>query len=220
MSDPSGGVPRRVPRNEPGQIAGGLAIVLSVVAVVVGFVVLRSISGSGDDVVGSPTESVDVAATTTVAEEPAGAVTTTVAAAPTTTEPALVTEGASVIVANANSVNGSAGSMTDQLASAGYNMGAATNASASIGRLDETVVYYDPGIPSAQAVAESVAASLGGVTSIAPVATPAPTQTGSMDGAGVLVLLGLDKAGRSLAELVPTTVATVPAGATATTVAG
>lgn len=81
-------------------------------------------------------------------------------------------------------------------------------------------MYYDPGIPSAQAVAESVAASLGGVTSIAPVATPAPTQTGSMDGAGVLVLLGLDKAGRSLAELVPTTVATVPAGATATTVAG
>ncbi|MBL6630115.1 MAG: LytR C-terminal domain-containing protein [Actinomycetota bacterium] len=219
MSDPSGGVPRRVPRNEPGQIAGGLAIVLSVVAVVIGFVVLRSISGSGE-YVRSPTESVDVAATTTVAEEPVGAVTTTVAAAPTTTEPALVTEGASVIVANANSVNGSAGSMTDQLASAGYNMGAATNASASIGRLDETVVYYDPGIPSAQAVAESVAASLGGVTSIAPVATPAPTQTGSMDGAGVLVLLGLDKAGRSLAELVPTTVATVPAGATATTVAG
>ena len=110
--------------------------------------------------------------------------------------------------------------MTDQLASAGYNMGAATNASSSIGQLDETVVYFDPGIPSAQAVAESVASSLGGVTSIAPVATPAPTQTGSMDGAGVLILLGLDKAGRSLAELVPTTVATVPAGATATTAAG
>ena len=219
MSDPSGGVPRRVPRNEPGQIAGGVAIVLSVLAVVIGFSVLRSISSSDDDVVGAPSASVDVEVTTTVAEDTTVASSSTVAAT-TTTEPALVTEGASVVVANANSVNGSAGAMTDQLASAGYNMGAATNASSSIGRLDETVVYYDPGIPSAQAVAESVASSLGGVTSIAPVATPAPTQTGSMDGAGVLILLGLDKAGRSLAELVPTTVATVPAGATATTAAG
>lgn len=219
MSDPSGGVPRRVPRNEPGQIAGGVAIVLSVLAVVIGFSVLRSISSSDDDIVGAPSASVDVEVTTTVAEDPTVASSTTEVAT-TTTEPALVTEGASVIIANANSVNGSAGAMTDQLAAAGYNMGAATNASSSIGRLDETVVYYDPGIPSAQAVAESVASSLGGVTSIAPVATPAPTQTGSMDGAGVLILLGLDKAGRSLAELVPTTVATVPAGVTATTIAG
>ena len=52
--DSSGGVPRRVPRNEPAQVAGGLAIVLSVIAVVVGFLILRSISSSGDAVLGGP----------------------------------------------------------------------------------------------------------------------------------------------------------------------
>ena len=53
---------------------------------------------------------------------------------------------------------------------------------------------------------------MGGVSSIAPVQTPAPTQTGSLDGAGVLVMLGLDKAGRTLEELVPAAVTEIEAG--------
>ncbi len=110
-------------------------------------------------------------------------------------------------------MSGSAGLLSDQLSAAGYSVGSPTNASSSIGgRLELTVVYYDAGIPAAQAVAESVAASMGGVSSIAPVQTPAPTQTGSLDGAGVLVMLGLDKAGRTLEELVPAAVTEVEAG--------
>ncbi len=199
--DPSGGVPRRVPRNEPAQVAGGLAIVLAVIAVVAGFLILRSISSSGDAVLGSPvaTTTVETTVPTAAAES-----TTTVAEVTTTSVAGPVTDGASVIIANANGVSGSAGLLSDELVAAGYSVGSPTNASSSIGgRLELTVVYYDAGIPAAQAVAESIAAALGGVSSIAPVQTPAPTQTGSLDGAGVLIMLGLDKAGRTLAELAP-----------------
>ena len=208
--DSSGGVPRRVPRNEPAQVAGGLAIVLSVVAVVVGFLILRSISSSGDAVLGGPVATTTVE--TTVAPD-ASLTSSTVVLETTTTVAGPVTEGASVIIANANGVSGSAGLLSDELAAAGYSVGSPTNASSSIGgRLELTVVYYDAGIPAAQAVAESVAASMGGVSSIAPVQTPAPTQTGSLDGAGVLIMLGLDKAGRTLEELAPAAVTEVEAG--------
>jgi hypothetical protein len=208
--DPSGRIPRRTPRNESAQVAGGLAIVLAVVAVVVGFLVLRSISSSGEALLGAPTATSAVETTTTV--DPA-LVATTVAETTTTAPAGPVTEGASVIVANANGISGSAGVLSDQLAAAGFSMGSPTNASSSIGgQLQQTVVYFDAGIPAAQAVAESVAELLGGVSSIAPVQVPAPTQSGSLDGAGVLVMLGMDKAGRTLAELAPTTVATQPAG--------
>ena len=149
---------------------------------------------------------------TTVAID-ASLTSTTVVIETTTSVAGPVTEGASVIVANANGVSGSAGLLSDQLSAAGYSVGSPTNASSSIGgRLELTVVYYDAGIPAAQAVAESVAVSMGGVSSIAPVQTPAPTQTGSLDGAGVLVMLGLDKAGRTLEELVPAAVTEIEAG--------
>jgi hypothetical protein len=181
-----------------------------VIAVVVGFLILRSISSSGDAVLGGPVAT--TAVETTVAVD-ASLTSTTVVIETTTTVAGPVTEGASVIVANANGVSGSAGLLSDQLSAAGYSVGSPTNASSSIGgRLELTVVYYDAGIPAAQAVAESVAASMGGVSSIAPVQTPAPTQTGSLDGAGVLVMLGLDKAGRTLEELAPAAVTEVEAG--------
>jgi hypothetical protein len=208
--DPSGRIPRRTPRNESAQVAGGLAIVLAVVSVVVGFLVLRSISSSGEASLGGPTDTTPAETTTTV--DPA-LVSTTIAETTTTAPAGPVTDGASVIVANANGISGSASVLSDQLAAAGFSMGSPTNASSSIGgQLQQTVVYFDAGIPAAQAVAESVAELLGGVSSIAPVQVPAPTQSGSLDGAGVLIMLGMDKAGRTLAELAPTTVATQPAG--------
>ena len=208
--DPSGRNPRRVPRNASAQVAGGLAIVLAVVAVVVGFLVLRSISSSDDASISGPVATTPAETTTTL--DPA-LVSTTIAETTTTAPAGPVTDGASVIVANANGISGSASVLSDQLAAAGFSMGSPTNASSSIGgQLQQTVVYFDAGIPAAQAVAESVAELLGGVSSIAPVQVPAPTQSGSLDGAGVLVMLGMDKAGRTLAELAPTTVATQPAG--------
>ena len=197
--DASGQMPRRVPRNQQAQVSGGLAIVLAAVAVIAGFLILRSIAG-GDGVVDGPAVAQPAVETTTTLD--AGVAPTTIPAT-TTTIAGMVTDGASVVVANANAVNGSAGLMSSELGAVGYQMGTPTNASASIGKIDLTVVYFDPGIPSAQAVAESVARSLGGVSSIAPLPTPAPTQTGSLDGSGVPVMPGVAKAGRTLAELAP-----------------
>jgi hypothetical protein len=61
-------------------------------------------------------------------------------------------------------------------------------------------VQYDPTIAAAQAVAESVARSMGGLT-VEPVPTPPPVEGGSLDGAGVLVLLGTDEADKTIAQL-------------------
>ncbi len=190
------GATRRTPRQGIGgsPVGSTLSIVIALVAVVVGFLILRdltkddtsSATGSSDPV------SSDVGPTTTFDS----GVTTTIEI-PTTTTVALTTEGATVVVANGNTIGGSAGRMSEALGDAGYNMGAPTNAANNV---EESVVYYDPGNTAAQGVAESVARSLGGVT-VEPVGTPAPTGNGSLDGAGVIVVLGNSQADKTLATL-------------------
>ncbi len=201
--------------------SGALAIVLAVVAVVAGFLILRSINDDDDGDVGEgatgTTLPTDSAAVTTI-----GSV-TTLPGTTTTTQPPLVLDPAvTVVVANASNVNGSAAQMSRALGVVGYTMGEPTNKAASVGQLDATVVYFDPAVPNAEAVAGSVARSLGGVDSIAAVAVPAPTESGELAGAGVLVMLGIDKAGKTLDELtgVSTTADTTATGETSPPVAG
>ncbi len=185
-------------------VSGALTIVLAVVAVVGGFLILRAVVGGDDGGTTLPTGPGNGAEVTDPDDDadtdPEAPVVTDPPAPPTTTEPPLVTDGAVVVVANANGVDGSAGAMTDQLESAGFEMGTPTNA--TTGQLDSTVIYYDPDVEPAQVVAESVNRVLGGDSSISQVGTPAPVQTGELEG-GVLVLLGNDKAGASLEELAP-----------------
>lgn len=106
-----------------------------------------------------------------------------------------------MIVANASSVNGSAGQMTRALEGAGYTMG--TTANSTEGTLDTTKIYFDPNNAAAEAVASSVGRSLGSGVAIAALPDPVPTDAGTMGDASVLVVLGVDKAGRSLEELNP-----------------
>ncbi len=203
--------PRRSPRASDGgaPVSGALAIVLAVIAVVAGFLILRSIgnddptsAGGGD--AGQATTTLDPTVTT-------------VPIATTTTAPLFVAEGAIVIVANASSVNGSAGQMTRALEAAGYTMGAAANSTE--GTLDTTKIYFDPANDAAEAVASSVGRSLGSGVAIAVLPDPVPTDVGSMGDATVLVVLGVDKAGRTLEELNPaaTTAAVEPPAAEETT---
>jgi len=201
---PEGAAPapgRRPSRSSDGgaPVTGALTIVLAIVAVVAGFLILRSISNDDDGDDGTDATEEDGTTTTSLSSS------TTSPQSTTTTTLALVTEGATVVVVNANGINGSAGTMSRELEAAGYTMGEPTNASATVGQLEETVVYFDPAVGApAQAVAESVGRSLGGVGSTSPVGTPAPTESGELGGAGVLVMLGNDKAGKTLAELAPT----------------
>jgi hypothetical protein len=111
-----------------------------------------------------------------------------------------VTEGATVMVANASRIDGGAGRMTERLAAVGYQMVAAGNY--SLGQLDVSKVYYDPANPQARAVADSLKAALGGgAIEVLELPAPAPTDTADVGGAGVLVAMGNDTADKTLDQL-------------------
>ena len=158
-SGPGGTPPRKTPRQGIGgsPVGSTLSIVLAVVAVVAGFLILRNITddddGASSDADGAPTGE-----TTTTTIDLALATTTLV---PATTVPPIVTEGATVVVANASGVPGSAGRMSTALGGAGFTMAEATNATSA--QLEQSVVYYDPAVAAAQAVAGSVATMMGGL---------------------------------------------------------
>ena len=194
---------RRSPREGVGGSPMGstISIVLAVVAVIVGFLILNNITDDGSsagDGGGVPVEPTPDTTGSTVAEN-----TTT-----TTTEPPFVTEGATVVVANASGVPGSAGRMTTELATLGFVMAEATNSTQS--GLTASIVQYDPTIAAAQAVAESVARSMGGLI-VEAVPTPPPVEGGSLDSAGVLVLLGTDQADKTIAQLSAPVASVAPA---------
>ena len=194
--DPNAPVTPTPSRRSARQGVGGspmgstVSIVLAVVAVIVGFLILNNITGdnSSGDAGTAPVDSTDAGTVSSVAEN-----TTT-----TTTEPPLVTEGATVVVANASGVPGSAGRMSTELATVGFTMAEATNSTQS--GLAASIVQYDSTIAAAQAVAESVARTMGGLT-VEVVPSPAPVEGGSLNGAGVLVLLGTDEADKTIAQL-------------------
>ena len=172
----------------------GIAALAALAALTLG---LASCGGGDDDAAlpSSTTVAVTVAPTTTAAPVPATVAPTTVA----TTVP-LVTDGATLIVANASGINGSAGRMTDALAIAGFSTGQATNSSE--GQLDTTKVYFDSANPQAEAVANSIRAALGGgAIQVLEMGTPAPVESGEIGSASIVVAMGNDVADKSLAEL-------------------
>lgn len=192
--------PRRPPRQGMGSSPAGstLSIVLAVVAVVAGFLILRNITDDGGSTSSGDLSDIGVpdAPQTTLADP-----TNTTSPLPTTTTTTTiprVTEGATVVVANANTVGGSAGAMTKSLELAGYTMGEAVNGTGP--NIDDSIVYYDSTVAAAQDVANSVARDMGGLA-VLPVPTPPPTESGTLDGAGVLVMLGNNEAGKTLEQL-------------------
>jgi LytR cell envelope-related transcriptional attenuator len=208
MTDASGQMPRRGPRVSDGgaPVSGAVAIVLAVVAVVAGFLILNQISDGGDQALDFPADGGDADANEAPVTTVDPSETTTPGTLPDTepAEPEIVTTGASIIVANANGVSGSAGQMKRALETGyGFVVVDAVNASASVGDVDATLIYFDATNPQAESVAKSLAEVLGGVSSVAPLSGTPPTADGEMQGAFVLLILGNDKAGKTLAELNP-----------------
>jgi hypothetical protein len=214
-SGPGGTPPRKSPRQGIGgsPVGSTLSIVLAVVAVVAGFLILRNITDDNDGASSAIGDGGETEETTTTILDVGLETTTEV---PTTTVAPIVTEGATVVVANASGVPGSAGRMSTALAAAGFTMAEATNATS--GQLEQSVVYYDPAVAAAQAVAGSVATMMGGLA-VEPVPTPPPVEGGALDGSGVVVMLGTAQADKTLEELSAGTAAT-PATGTAPPVAG
>jgi hypothetical protein len=179
------------------------AIVLAVVAVVAGFLILRNITDDG----GGSASPGEVAESTTSTSDPGAAQSTTTS----TTVAELVKQGATVLVANASGVQGSAAQMSTALGADGFTV-ADPPANATT-RLEQSIVYFDGSVASAQAVAESVAIVMGGLT-VEAVPTPVPTDGATLAGAGVLVMLGTNQAGKPLAELGASTDSTEATDAT------
>lgn len=213
MSDPTEpgrvtGSHERVSRNtkrgaDSGSPVGSpLAIVLTVVAVAAGFLVFRSISDD-DSAGGLPGGATTVSGVTipgggTAAPIVPGQVTTpipTVAGTPTRT-------GADVVVGNASAASGVAADMTQQLSDLGYTMGTATDQADGQENLETSIVYYVPG-GSAEAVAQSLATDMGGLT-VEPMPSTLPVASLGENGT-VLLMLGNDYAGEDVPGPAPAT---------------
>ena len=199
----------------PGSPVGSTAaIIIAIVAVVAGFLILRAIRGGDDEPASSladvtNTQPAVVAADSTLAPTAVSAAPTTPTIPPVTT-PVAVVEGATVIVANASTVNGAAAILTTALTGASFTTGTATNATA---KQEDTTVLYDPSDPEALAVATYLGSLLGNVV-VSPVSTPAPIDGGLLpEGVSIIVMLGSDKANLTLQAM--GTATTLPAvGAT------
>jgi LytR cell envelope-related transcriptional attenuator len=191
-----------------------LAIVIAIAAVIVAFLILRNIrSDSGDATTPST-----LPTSTTV--DPGTA--NTSAALPTPPQSTVfqpTTVGAKVLVANSSHADGVAKVLSTALAGQQFQMGTPTN-----GGTKEAVtkIQYKENDPQAQQVAQSIA-QLMGVASIEVIPTPValgdPTLLADNT---VVVLLGDDKAGKTLAQMTEVSTDTTPssaAGATSSTAA-
>jgi hypothetical protein len=120
--------------------------------------------------------------------------TTTTTSPPTTTTAPLITEGAVVRVANATTVPGGAGRLSNELSKVGYQTAAPTNAAGNEEFLDVTKVYF---LPPGEAVATGLAAVLGVTLARMPTPAPITDATAGLGDATVLVMLGKDLAGKT-----------------------
>jgi hypothetical protein len=205
--------PSRPPRRSgsgASPMGSTLAIVIAIAAVVVGFLILKNIrsdDNNGTVATTLPTETtIDPLIANTFPP---------VATDPQVTVFQPTTAGAKVLVANSSHQNGVAKTLSTALGGNQFTMGEPTN-----GATKEAVtkVQYLEGDANAQAVAQSIAALMG-IATIEPIPTPVLLQDPTLLADNtVVVLLGDDKAGKTLAQMTSTDTSTTVAGQTATTV--
>jgi LytR cell envelope-related transcriptional attenuator len=202
--------PSRPPRRSgsgASPMGSTLAIVIAIAAVVVGFLILKNIRSDDDDKTSSTT------VPTVPVTDPLTSPTVPLPTEPQVTVFQPTTTGATVLVANSSHQNGVAKTLSTALQGNNppFQMGEPTN-----GATKEAVtrIQYVDGDPAAEAVARSVAVLMG-VETVEIMPTPVSLQDPTLLGtATVLVLLGDDKAGKTLAQM------TAPADTTSTTLAG
>lgn len=192
-----------------------ISIVVAVVAVLLGFLILKNITNNNSKSVAN-TPVGPIATNTTI-----GIPATTLALPTATTVPPMVFTGATLLVANASGVSGTAGQFSKSLAQVGFTMATPTNAAGAEAKLTVSKVYY---LPGGELVAASAARAMGGVA-VATMPTPVPikNEAKGLGQATVLVMLGSDLAGRALPALAGNAASTtIPpvSGAVATTVGG
>jgi len=181
-----------------------VAIVVTLVALVLGFLILRKVNDGGDSTTAKPNENTTLAPDTTL--DPSATLAPTLA--PVTAAPVAVTTGTKVQVANASSIDGAAARMSTAVGAKGYDMAEPVSASE---KLELSKVYYNADDPAALPVATSLATLFGGIE-VAATGLPVPVASGNWgEGSGVVLMLGNDSAGKTLAQIggVPVTGVTV-----------
>ncbi len=170
-----------------------LAIVIAIAAVVVGFLILKNIRS--DKTTKSPTTTQPTSNTTPLTNNTQAPVLTE----STTTVFTPITAGALVLVANSSHQNGVAKTLSSALAGLNFTMGTPVTGSAKVAA---TKIQYKSGDAVAQQVAQSIAVLMGVTAPVEVIGTPValkdPTTLGD---ATVLVLLGDDKANKTLAQM-------------------
>ncbi|MFV0309387.1 MAG: LytR C-terminal domain-containing protein [Desertimonas sp.] len=197
----SGRMPRLGDARSP--VGSTLSIVLAVVAVVAGFLILRELTdddgggGGIDDITANSIATGDTTGTAGSGVSPTNAIGgTTTTSSPASTR---VTAGATIAVVNASGVGGSAAQMSTALETAGYT-GLVTPGNTTGAQQEASTIHFLTGDAAAQAVAESIAADFGGVA-VSAIPDQRPATGGDTATATVLVMLGTDAAGKSIAEL-------------------
>ncbi len=187
-----------------------LAIVIAIAAVVVGFLILKNINSDDNKGSTATTTSTTVDLSQTTTSQP------TVFTEPQSTVFTPITTGATVIVANSSHQNGVAKTLSTALQGQQFTLAAPTNGSTKEAL---TKIQYKDGDTAALAVAQSVA-QLMGVATIdvmpTPVALADPT---TLADATVLILLGDDKAGKTLAQMTGAATADTTGAGTSSTAA-
>ena len=188
-----------------------LAIVIAIAAVVVGFLILKNINSDDNKSPSATTPTsttLDLSQTTT--SQP------TVFTEPQSTVFTPVTTGASVIVANSSHQNGVAKTLSTALQGQQFTMVAPTNGST---KEAATKIQYKDGDTAALAVAQSLA-QLMGVATVDVMPTPvALADPATLADATVLILLGDDKAGKTLAQMTGAATTDTGTGTSSSTVA-
>lgn len=186
-----------------------VAIVVTLAALVLGFLILRKVNDGGDSTTAKPSNTTAAPGTTL---DPSATV-APVTELPTTT--VAVTTGTKVQVANASSIDGAAARMSTAVGGKGYDMAEPVSASE---KLELSKVLYNPDDPAALPVATSLAALFGNIE-VAAAPTPVPVANGNFaEGSGVVLMLGNDNAGKTLAEIGGAPVTGVTTAPTTTTV--
>jgi len=184
------------------------AIVVTAIAVLLAFFILRKVNDSGG------TSSVTPGTTaTTLATLPGDTTVTTISVTPTTI--GYTTIGTSVQVVNCSNQEGVARNLSNALAAQDFRM-----VEPDTGTIDlpVTKVIYNSDDPLALAIAMSVAVLLGGAV-VEASGTVVPTLTTGtwVSGSSVIVLLGDDLAGKTLAQIAVESAAGVTTAATTAT---
>jgi len=199
----AGGGRRPLRRREPRRgDSRGLATTLvllsaAAVAVIAGFVILRSITDPSEDADDDAASEV----ATTVATTPPSTVSvlpsTSTSTTSTTAAPTVSRSAATVVVANASGVGGSATAMAAELTAAGYTVAPVANSTGA--QLQTSIIYFVQADPTALAVAQLLVAQIP-TAQTQPMPNPPPLDR-PLGAATVALMLGRDAAGRTLADL-------------------